>query len=88
MLTSYFISWSFFVTKKCQKIQKIDRNWWLMIILKFTKNQGFTLSLEDTAFEKPHGGGEGGGGGQIDPLLKEFYLEEFLFLINNSNNNT
>ena len=31
-----------------------------MIILKVTKNQGFTLSLEDTFFEKPQGG-------QIDP---------------------
>ena len=28
----------------------------LMIILKVTKNQGFTLCLEDTIFEKPHGG--------------------------------
>ena len=27
----------------------------LMIILKVTKNQGFTLSLEDTFFEKPQG---------------------------------
>ena len=27
-----------------------------MIILKVTKNQGFTLSLEDTLFEKPQGG--------------------------------
>ena len=26
------------------------------IILKVTKNQGFTLSLEDTFFEKPGGG--------------------------------
>ena len=25
------------------------------IMLKVTKNQGFTLSLEDTIFEKPHG---------------------------------
>ena len=24
-----------------------------MILLKVTKNQGFTLSLEDTSFEKP-----------------------------------
>ena len=31
------------------------------IILKVTKKQGFTLSLEDTIFEKPQ------GGGQIDP---------------------
>ena len=28
----------------------------LMIILKVTKNQGFTLSLEDIFFEKPQGG--------------------------------
>ena len=33
-----------------------------MIILKVTKNQGFTLYLEDTIFEKPQG-----GGCQIDP---------------------
>ena len=26
---------------------------WLMITLKVTKNQGFTLSLEDTFFETP-----------------------------------
>ena len=26
---------------------------WLMIILKVTKDQGFTLSSEDTFFEKP-----------------------------------
>ena len=26
------------------------------IILKVTKNQGFTLSLEDTFFKKPHEG--------------------------------
>ena len=32
-----------------------------MIILKVTKNQSFTLSLEDTFFEKPQ------GRGQIDP---------------------
>ena len=29
----------------------------LKIILKVTKNQGFSLSLEDTLFEKPQGGG-------------------------------
>ena len=28
-----------------------------MIILKVTKKQGFTLSLEDTFLEKPQGGG-------------------------------
>ena len=26
------------------------------VILKVTENQGFTLSLEDTFFEKPQGG--------------------------------
>ena len=31
---------------------------WLTIILKVTKNQGFTLSLEDTFFEKPQAGGQ------------------------------
>ena len=30
-----------------------------MIILNVTKNQGFTLTLEDTVFEKPQE--EGGG---------------------------
>ena len=35
----------------------------LMIILKVMKNQCFTLSLEDTLFEKPREG----WGGQIDP---------------------
>ena len=30
----------------------------LKIILKATKNQGFTLSLEDTFFEKPQVGGQ------------------------------
>ena len=32
----------------------------LKIVLKVTKNQGFTLSLEDAFFEKPLGG-------KIDP---------------------
>ena len=35
---------------------KISGKMYLMIILKFTKNQAFTLSLEDTFFEKPQGG--------------------------------
>ena len=30
----------------------------LMIMLKVTKNQGFTLSIEDAFFEKPQGGGQ------------------------------
>ena len=34
----------------------------LLIILKVTKIQGFTLSLENTSFEKPQEGGD-----QIDP---------------------
>ena len=48
------------------KLQKIDENWgnsmkfsgkmYLKIILKVSKNQGFTLSIKDTFFEKPQGG--------------------------------
>ena len=34
---------------------KFSGKMWLMIILKITKNQGFTLSLEDTILEKPQG---------------------------------
>ena len=34
---------------------KISGKMCLMIILNVTKNQGFTLSLEDTFFEKPQG---------------------------------
>ena len=37
-----------------------------MIISKVTKNQGFTLSLEGTVFEKPQARGRGGEG-QFDP---------------------
>ena len=40
---------------------KFSEKMCLMIISKVTKKQGFTLSLEDTLFEKPVGG-------QIDPL--------------------
>ena len=36
------------------------------IILKVTKNQGFTLSLEDTFFEKLEGGSQLGLLGLID----------------------
>ena len=39
---------------------KFSRKILLMTILKVTKNQGFTLSLEDKFFEKPQGG-------QVDP---------------------
>ena len=35
---------------------KFSWKMWLMIILKVTKNQGFTLSLEDTFFAKAQGG--------------------------------
>ena len=34
---------------------KFSENMYLMIILKVTKKQGFTLSLKDTFFEKPQG---------------------------------
>ena len=37
-----------------------------MIIIKVTKNQGFTVFLEVTFFEKPQWEG-GGGGSQIVP---------------------
>ena len=43
---------------------KFSEKMYFKIILKVTKNQGFTLSLEDTFFEKPLGGREGGGGGE------------------------
>ena len=48
---------------------KFSRKICLKIILKVTKNQGFTIPLEDTFFKKPQGGGGGGRGerGQIDP---------------------
>ena len=55
--------------KKSKKLIKIDENrttWgvsmkfsgklWLLIILKVTKNQCFTLSLEETFFKKPQRG--------------------------------
>ena len=42
---------------------KLSEKMCLKIILKVTKDQGFTLSVEDTFFEKP----QGGGGGKIYP---------------------
>ena len=51
---------------------KFSRKMCLMIILKVTKNQGFTISLEDTFFEKPQGR-EDGGGGQIDPPPSPYF---------------
>ena len=44
---------------------------WLTIILKVTKHQGYTLSLEDTFSEKQQGGG--GGGGQIIHTLQSLF---------------
>ena len=35
---------------------KFSEKMWLMIILKVTKKQDFTLSLEDAYFQKPQGG--------------------------------
>ena len=46
----------------------------LMIILKVSKNQGFTLSLEDTLFEKP----QGRVGVNLTPTVLELKLLEFL----------
>ena len=36
---------------------KFSGNMWLMIVLKVTRKQGFTISLEDTFFEKSQGRG-------------------------------
>ena len=55
------------------KIANIDREvlhiFWttsgITMLLLVTENQGFTLSLEDTFFKKPHGG----GWGQTPPLF-------------------
>ena len=41
----------------------------LKIILKVTKNQSFTLSLEDKFFEKPKEVGEGGRGSNWPPAV-------------------
>ena len=50
-----------------------------MIILKVTKNQGFTFSLEDTFFELPQkewvGGGEGVGV-KLNPINIDLLLQE------------
>ena len=52
---------------------KFSGKMYLTIILKFTKNQGFSLSLEDTLFKKVQG-----DGGQIDVANKSFFLFELL----------
>ena len=43
----------------------------LKVILKVTKNQGFTLSLEDTFFEKP----QEGGGGSKAMIQKKLFID-------------
>ena len=53
----------------------------LKIILKFTKNQGFTLSVEDTFFEK---GQRWGGRGMHSFLWKLFLLVEALYGVRHS----
>ena len=48
---------------------KFSGKMYLMIILKVTKKQGFTLSLEDTFFKKTQEGwGWGAGGVKLTPL--------------------
>ena len=49
---------------------KLSGKMCLKIILKVTKNQGFTLSLEDTLFEKLQK-----GAGQIDPSPSRFWVK-------------
>ena len=46
-----------------------------MIILKVTKEQGFTLSVENTFLEKPQG-----VGGQIDSLAFLGLIPTFYFI--------
>ena len=47
----------------------------LLMILKVTKNHGFTFSLEDTFFEKP----QGGRGVQIESPLSRFRVNQVRF---------
>ena len=57
---------------------KCSGNMWLMKTLKVTKNQGFTLSLEDTFFKKSQG--EKGGQSYCPPAvlgLKTFSRRTF-----------
>ena len=49
---------------------------WLMIILKVTKSQGFTLSLEYAFLKKPQ---EGGGGAEIDPYPSISKVRQSIF---------
>ena len=52
----------------------------LMIILKVTKNQGFTPSLQDTFFEKPQGEEVGSNGTPVPGVLGLMNLEDALNL--------
>ena len=58
---------------------KFSGKMYFKIILKVTKNQSFTLSLEDSIFEKTQG-----GGGQIEPppallrLIKKWSIVKIL----------
>ena len=47
---SLHISWPI-----CETLMKLSEKMWFMIIFKLTKNQSFTLSLENTFLEKPQG---------------------------------
>ena len=59
-------------------LMKFSGKMCLMIILKVTENQDFTLSLEDTFFEKPLE--EEGGGGSNWPPLSRFRVKIKLML--------
>ena len=52
---------------------------YLMIILQVTKNQGFSVCLEDTIFEKPQGGRGSPSCFRVNKKL------HFLLIVNNDN---
>ena len=51
-----------------------------MIKLKVTKNQGFTLSLEDTSLKKPQRKGRKGAGRQIN-TPSQIFLRVKVYLV-------
>ena len=55
---------------------------WLKIILKVTKKQGFTLSLEYVFFEKPQESEGRGGDGQNLPNRERFKTKGNLTVLN------
>ena len=57
---------------------KFSGKMYRMIILKVTKKQGSTLSLEDTFFEKPQE-----VGGQIEPPSSRFRVKNLLLFTDN-----